>query len=715
MTRVSLQLDDPDDDEGTPDTTTTTTGGTGTTGVAGAATTAPPAPVLPETPQLPYAADAGSYTKIWQEQNIGITLDATKAEITEFLANYDGTTRPDYAIIEDSILSSCRNLSFLTIMKDHRVGLLHSIGKYSSGLGKPTPAHRRIFGLIGEKIGTELPPSVMAPSSGLKDWIKTQDLYEPTDAYIKGLKDSDKMILAIPPVPLNDDEEKVSVMTLCYLPRVWAPYFLKETSPYDAWLMSQKLLAQLPPAARPSFDYLEGWLKIACTGTEKSQLCAAWQGPYMDREQRKWMQNHTASLNAVSSMLPNSPALPPTGGPTLSANEIFLKTLETVQTLKPPTETKKYSPLERQRLRACCNLSVMQFETEGLPAFHRLLLAEGRSAKGTASALTASLKANPGRGDPGLIFISPELTKDIKECNYGYGGDKSYGNCHRGISPFSVPHMSLRLQQERRTYQDRLAQASHVTLTDVAKGESAPVVVPSGYGDLLRLLSNYIRLVTTVAGTRSSHGLELVEIQTILRAQPDTYGDISQQQNAYILWAIFKDARWFFSQSVEPGDPLPTSTLRYVTSFMNAGRLPLDQIDVPPELLTSPRPRPVDRPAPRAESRSDDLFPGAKPDYVPVTNDSVPDDISAITGPLMEKFPDANVGDLLRGGAKFEDLRMGKRGTCMNYNLLGVCSEPDCRYQHNKSKPAAAKAKSIAEKLRPVVDDLISGGHKRKR
>jgi hypothetical protein len=343
-----------------------------------------------------------------------------------------------------------------------------------------------------------------------------------------------------------------------------------------------------------------------------------------------------------------------------------------------------------------------------------LLLAEGRSNKGTASALTASLKANPGRGDPGLIFISPELTKDIKECNYGYGRDKSYGNCHRGISPFSVPHMSPRLQQERLTYQDRLAQASHVTLTDVAKGESAPVIVPSGYGDLLRILSNYIRLVTTVAGARSSHGLELVEIQTIIRAQPDTYGDISQKQNANILWAFFKDARWFFSQSVEPGDPLPTSTPRYATSFMNAGRLPLDQIDVPPEVIASPRSRPMAKPT-RAESRTDDLFPGAKPDHVPMTNDSVADDISAITGPLTEKFPDATVGELLRGGAKFKDLRMGKRGTCMNYNLLGVCSEPDCRYQHNKSKPAPEKAEIIAEKLRPVVDDLISAGRKGKR
>jgi hypothetical protein len=140
----------------------------------------------------------------------------------------------------------------------------------------------------------------------------------------------------------------------------------------------------------------------------------------------------------------------------------------------------------------------MQYETNGLPTFHGLLLAEGRSTKGTTSALAVALKANPSRGDPGLIYISPDLVKDIKDCNYGFGGEKSYGNCHRGISPFSVPHTSLKLQQERRVYQDRLALASNVTITDIARGEASPVMVPQDYGELLRLLSNYIRLVTAV-------------------------------------------------------------------------------------------------------------------------------------------------------------------------------------------------------------------------
>ncbi len=54
-------------------------------------------------------------------------------------------------------------------------------------------------------------------------------------------------------------------------------------------------------------------------------------------------------------------------------------------------------------------------------------------------------------------------------CKYGLGWDTSYRNCHRGFSPFAVPHMSLRHQQERLLYQDRLGKASMTTMGDVEK------------------------------------------------------------------------------------------------------------------------------------------------------------------------------------------------------------------------------------------------------
>jgi hypothetical protein len=166
-----------------------------------------------------------------------------------------------------------------------------------------------------------------------------------------------------------------------------------------------------------------------------------------------WMQRRTLYLNAV-------PAAGFGGGPgpTLDPQECFNKALETVAALRPPSEataTKRYTPAELGRLRAACSLSVPEMDT-ALPAFHEQLLTEGRTKKGTEAVLAQALRPHEDTDDPGLVYISPELVSDIKDCKYGLGWDTSYRNCHRGISPFAVPHMSMKHQQERSAYQDRL-------------------------------------------------------------------------------------------------------------------------------------------------------------------------------------------------------------------------------------------------------------------
>jgi hypothetical protein len=64
------------------------------------------------------------------------------------------------------------------------------------------------------------------------------------------------------------------------------------------------------------------------------------------------------------------------------------------------------------------------------------------------------------------VYVSAELVSDVKECKHGLGWDTSYRNCHRGISPFAVPHMSMKHQQECNAYQDRLQQVTTTTLGD---------------------------------------------------------------------------------------------------------------------------------------------------------------------------------------------------------------------------------------------------------
>jgi hypothetical protein len=94
--------------------------------------------------------------------------------------------------------------------------------------------------------------------------------------------------------------------------------------------------------------------------------------------------------------------------------------------------------------------------------------------RGTKSVLANALHPTDNNDNPGQIYVPPELVAaNVRDCKYGLlGWDTSYQNCHRGLSPFAVPHISLKHQQERQVIQDRLGQASSMPTNDVGKVES---------------------------------------------------------------------------------------------------------------------------------------------------------------------------------------------------------------------------------------------------
>jgi hypothetical protein len=663
--------------------------------------------VLPP-PRLPYAPDPGTYTQLWTSQTSTTTREEIKAELSGYLEGYAGSGIPNYSAIQNQVVASGDWYGFLTILPDHQVCLIHSLGRHSSGLGRQTAAHNRFFGLLGEKVGDQLPPVVMAPSGGLLLWLKVQEVYQPAEADLQELDDERaKTVLRV----LGDDIEdearpKVSVQNLCFIPKAWAAHFLAPMSPWHALRTFRSLMASIPAADHDSFDFIEAWLMVACTHTAtspgESSLSARWQRPHLNRQVLQWMQRHSQYVN----QMPMSMVVGPTMGG-LDPQECFNKALETVAALKPTAEAKTYTTAELQRLRAACSLTVADMESS-MPPFHARLLAEGRTKRGTEAVLAQALRPTDDSDDPGLIYVSPELVQDIMGCKYGLGWDTSYRNCHRGLSPFAVPHMSLKHQQERLLYQDRLGKASMTTVGDVEKGEESPSSSPKTYHGCLQLLSNYIKLLSEIVGSRSAHLREVVAIRRKLRQKVDLYIDMGPREILYLLWAIFLDAREIFSQQVEDNETAPESQLKYTTSFLGVGRIPMDILGVPVVQFGANMNSAV-TPEHSSMRSGTDIFKPA--DFVAPKNSSVPDDISAITGPLMEQFPNATTGSLMsHGQLNFEDIRVGNKGACLNYNLLGVCSDPKCSYRHARAKPTTERIRTVVNMLKPAVEAYIASG-----
>ena len=370
----------------------------------------------------------------------------------------------------------------------------------------------------------------MAPSLGLAPWLKIQDVRRPAPGDLRPL--DDKTLKTVLQPSLDDDVEdderpKVSVQNLCFIPKTWAAHFLAPMSPAQALRIFRSLMASIPAADHNTFNFIEAWLMVACThkaaSPGESSLAARWQRPYLTRNVLQWLQRHSQYVNQIPPGMAVGPTVATMGG--LDPQECFNKALETVAALKPTAEAKTYTTAELQRLRAACSLTVAEMETS-VPPFHARLLAEGPTKRGTEAVLAQALRPTEDSDDPGLIYVSPELVQDIMGCKYGLGWDTSYRNCHRGLSPFAVPHMSLKHQQERLLYQDRLGKASMTTVGDVKKGEESPSSSPKSYHHCLQLLSNYIKLLSEVVGSCSAHLREVVAICRKLRQKVDLYIDM---------------------------------------------------------------------------------------------------------------------------------------------------------------------------------------------
>jgi hypothetical protein len=106
------------------------------------------AAVLPATPQLPFTPNLGLYTQLWTSQSVTTAANEMKDGVESSIENYTNANQ-DYNSIQMTILNSLDWMGFLTVLPGNQVVQVHSLGFFSSGLGRPRPAHNRMFGLLG--------------------------------------------------------------------------------------------------------------------------------------------------------------------------------------------------------------------------------------------------------------------------------------------------------------------------------------------------------------------------------------------------------------------------------------------------------------------------------------------------------------------------------------------------------------------------------------
>ena len=134
---------------------------------------------------------------MWLTETVGVDAAELAKECEVYLAAFTGTT-VDYPGIISSLLSAADGLVFLTVLQGNQVCIVHSVGRFSCGLGRPTAAHNCIFGLMVEKVGGSLPPIAMVPTAWLVQWIQLETQIKMMEVDLEGQAADPRELIAAP-------------------------------------------------------------------------------------------------------------------------------------------------------------------------------------------------------------------------------------------------------------------------------------------------------------------------------------------------------------------------------------------------------------------------------------------------------------------------------------------------------------------------------------
>jgi hypothetical protein len=397
-----------------------------------------------------------------------------------------------------------------------------------------------------------------------------------------------------------------------------------------------------------------------------------------------------------------------------------MPTINIVTPSTSPEKDKKLTEGEKARIRAACSLPRAQFEEE-LPPFYSDWMKDGKTKEAARTWLTHHIQSNGPtmRLHPSTIYVSDDMVNDIKALNFRRGGELTYADCHRGLSPFMCPSVGAKKRKEMDKKQERHAQATLVTPDDVRLSETGPGELPSGVYGVLQQLSRYSSILEVLAGPHCYHKQEVDAILTGLMDNSDQFEELSQRQILYILWDVHRDARRFFSRfapMAEGDEALPRSSLSVMSRMIQGGAILTSTVGVPEveflggqnptkDILTSP-----------GGGTARELFPDAtKGGTGPHINSNIAPEFKAALAPIMQSHPKINIQGLCRQveSIGLKELAVGRRGHhCTNFNVLGICADKKCRYQHSAAAPQQETISKVAAHLQQIVASIQKDGLK---
>jgi hypothetical protein len=123
----------------------------------------------------------------------------------------------------------------------------------------------------------------------------------------------------------------------------------------------------------------------------------------------------------------------------------------------------KFAAHEKSKILAACGLH--QGEWDQVALVCDKTNEDGRTRAAVRDAMEQDHRTTTVVAEfPSLVLLSTQPVTDMKELKFGWQGSNAFESCHRGISPFEVPHSFIEVHQQLRAMKEDAEQVTTATL-----------------------------------------------------------------------------------------------------------------------------------------------------------------------------------------------------------------------------------------------------------
>jgi hypothetical protein len=348
-------------------------------------------------------------------------------------------------------------------------------------------------------------------------------------------------------------------------------------------------------------------------------------------------------------------------------------------------------------LQACMGLTAQTFVP---PQVYKEMETEGASAEAVARILRRALQPVQHSLHKSNISVTPHLVLTVKNLTFSANGDKTHSGCTKGITIFAVPWKTQDAMNDEEEEEQCYNLSTLKSVADVRKHVSSGTVdLPTTLLGLSRLFNNYCHLLEVLFGPCCPHLLHTKGLRDALDDnEADLETKITLKLCLHLLWRVHHDARQFFLACERWAAPAPAprsclggTVVRLVEDCT------IDMMITCPEtkFLSGTAPAKPPRAAAHAAAQANKL----------TVNTAIPAGCKRAVDAFNAAHPTMSLGELIRkGGIKFDSIKVGGKGECTSFGLLGRCG--GCPYRHVVCTPTPDRQVTISAALNAAMSAL---------